>query len=167
MLILKNQINMILKEFQFIWTFATSSNYTIRFTDWKPLKDLHQFQYLHTTSGAPVYIEVAEGSAATISGSLGNYSLVTNSQTGIVSITYFTVENDHPNYLPATHNSYLDIVKLNQNISFSPEPPLEVNYSDNLELTINASSDSNLTVNISKSDSGSSNLTDISFQSLI
>ena len=127
----------------------------------KPLKDFTSIPISATsTSGAPVYIEVAEGSAATISGSLGNYSLVTNSQTGIVSITYFTVENDHPNYLPATHNSYLDIVKLNQNISFSPEPPLEVKYSDNLELTINASSDSNLTVNISKSDSGSSNLTD-------
>ena len=127
----------------------------------KPLKDFTSIPISATsTSGAPVYIEVAEGSAATISGSLGNYSLVTNSQTGIVSITYFTVENDHPNYLPATHNSYLDIVKLNQNISFSPEPPLEVRYSDNLELTINASSDSNLTVNISKSDSGSSNLTD-------
>ena len=127
----------------------------------KPLKDFTSIPISATsTSGAPVYIEVAEGSAATISGSLGNYSLVTNSQTGIVSITYFTVENDHPNYLPATHNSYLDIVKLNQNISFSPEPPLEVRYSDNLELTINASSDSNLTVDLSKSDLGSSNLTD-------
>ncbi len=127
----------------------------------KPLKDFTSIPISATsTSGAPVYIEVAEGSAATISGSLGNYSLVTNSQTGIVSITYFTVANDHPNYEVATHNAYLDIVKLNQNISFSPEPPLEVRYSDNLELTINASSDSNLTVNISKSDSGSSNLTD-------
>ena len=127
----------------------------------KPLKDFTSIPISATsTSGAPVYIEVAEGSAATISGSLGNYSLVTNSQTGIVSITYFTVENDHPNYLPATHNSYLDIVKLNQNISFSPEPPLEVRYSDNLELAINASSDSNLTVDLSKSDLGSSNLTD-------
>ena len=127
----------------------------------KPLKDFTSIPISATsTSGAPVYIEVAEGSAATISGSLGNYSLVTNSQTGIVSITYFTVANDHPNYEVATHNSYLDIVKLNQNISFSPEPPLEVRYSDNLELTIIASSDSNLTVNISKSDSGSSNLTD-------
>ena len=127
----------------------------------KPLKDFTSIPISATsTSGAPVYIEVAEGSAATISGSLGNYSLVTNSQTGIVSITYFTVENDHPNYLPATHNSYLDVVKLNQNISFNPEPPTEIRYANNLEFTINASSDSNLTVDLSKSDLGSSNLTD-------
>ena len=127
----------------------------------KPLKDFTSIPISATsTSGAPVYIEVAEGSAATISGSLGNYSLVTNSQTGIVSITYFTVENDHPNYQVATHNSYLDVVKLNQNISFNPEPPTEIRYANNLEFTINASSDSNLTVDLSKSDLGSSNLTD-------
>ena len=105
-----------------------------------------------STSGAPVYIKVEQGSAANLSGTLGNYELITNSQTGIVSITYFTVENDHPNYYPATLSFSLDVVKLNQNISFDPEPPLEIPYTENLEILINAISDSNLNVNINKLD---------------
>ena len=103
-----------------------------------------------STSGAPVYIKVEEGSAANLSGTLGNYELITNSQTGIVSITYFTVENDHPNYYPATLHFSLDVVKLNQNITFNPEPALEVPYSENLEISINAISDSNLDVSVDK-----------------
>ena len=103
-----------------------------------------------STSGAPVYIKVEEGSAANLSGTLGNYELITNSQTGIVSITYFTVENDHPNYYPATLHFSLDVVKLNQNITFNPEPALEVPYSENLEILINAISDSNLDVSVNK-----------------
>ena len=103
-----------------------------------------------STSGAPVYIKVEQGSAATISGTLGNYELITNSQTGIVSITYFTVENDHPNYYPATLSFLLDVVKLNQNISFDPEPPLEIPYTENLEILINGISDSNLDVSVNK-----------------
>ena len=103
-----------------------------------------------STSGAPVYIKVEEGSAANLSGTLGNYELITNSQTGIVSITYFTVENDHPNYYPATLHFSLDVVKLNQNITFNPEPAIEVPYSENLEILINAISDSNLDVSVNK-----------------
>jgi len=103
-----------------------------------------------STSGAPVYIKVEEGSAANLSGTLGNYELITNSQTGIVSITYFTVENDHPNYYPAALHFSLDVVKLNQNITFNPEPALEVPYSENLEISINAISDSNLDVSVNK-----------------
>ena len=105
-----------------------------------------------STSGAPVYIKVEQGSAANLSGTLGNYELITNSQTGIVSITYFTVENDHPNYYPATLSFSLDVVKLNQNISFDPEPPLEIPYTENLEILINAISDSNLDVSVNKLD---------------
>ncbi|MDB3967840.1 BspA family leucine-rich repeat surface protein, partial [Flavobacteriaceae bacterium] len=105
-----------------------------------------------STSGAPVYIKVEEGSAANLSGTLGNYELITNSQTGIVSITYFTVENDHPNYYPAALHFSLDVVKLNQNITFNPEPALEVPYSENLEISINAISDSNLDVSVNKLD---------------
>ncbi|MDC0001364.1 BspA family leucine-rich repeat surface protein [Flavobacteriaceae bacterium] len=103
-----------------------------------------------STSGAPVYIKVEEGSAANLSGTLGNYELITNSQTGIVSITYFTVENDHPNYYPAALHFSLDVVKLNQNITFNPEPALEIPYSENLEISINAISDSNLDVSVNK-----------------
>ena len=118
-----------------------------------PLKDFTSLPIsASSTSGAPVYIKVAPGSAASISGTLGNYKLVTNNQTGIVTITYFTVENDHPNFFPASLEFNLDVVKLNQNISFEPEPPVEITYSENLELQINATSDSNLNVDIEKLD---------------
>jgi gliding motility-associated-like protein len=123
----------------------------------KPLKDFTSIPIsASSTSGAPVYIEAMDGSAASISGTLGNYELVTNNQTGMVTITYFTVENDHPNYYPATLKFYLDIVKLNQNITFEPEPPIEILYTENLELSIDAISDSNLDVSIEKQDRGSS-----------
>ena len=126
-----------------------------------PLKDFTSIPIsASSTSGAPVYIKVAPGSAASISGTLGNYELVTNNQTGIVTITYFTVENDHPNFFPATLEFNLDVVKLNQNISFEPEPPVEITYSENLELQINAISDSNLIVDIEKSDYSSNSLDD-------
>ena len=124
-----------------------------------PLKDFTSIPIsASSTSGAPVYIKVAPGSAASISGTLGNYELVTNNQTGIVTITYFTVENDHPNFFPATLEFNLDVVKLNQNISFEPEPPVEITYSENLELQINAISDSNLIVDVEKSDYSSNSL---------
>ena len=124
-----------------------------------PLKDFTSIPIsASSTSGAPVYIQVAPGSAATISGTLGNYELITNSQTGIVSITYFTVENDHPNHYPATLRFSLDVVKLNQNITFNPEPPLEIPYSENLTIPINAFSDSNLNVSVEKQDMGNSSL---------
>ena len=123
----------------------------------KPLKDFTSIPIsASSTSGAPVYIEVMDGSAASISGTLGNYELVTKNQTGMVTITYFTVENDHPNYYPATLQFSLDIVKLNQNITFEPEPPIEIVYTENLELSIDAISDSNLDVSIEKQDRGSS-----------
>ena len=121
----------------------------------KPLKDFTSIPISATsTSGAPVYIEVMDGSAASISGTLGNFELVTNNQTGMVTITYFTVENDHPNYYPATLQFSLDIVKLNQNISFEPKPPIEIMYTENLELSIDAVSDSNLDVSLEKQDRG-------------
>ncbi|MDA9360651.1 BspA family leucine-rich repeat surface protein, partial [Flavobacteriaceae bacterium] len=118
-----------------------------------PLKDFTSIPIsASSTSGAPVYIEITPGSAATISGTLGNYELITNNQTGIVSLTYFTVENDHPNHYPAILNFSLDVVKLNQNITFNPELPLEVAYSENLTISINAMSDSNLNVSVNKLD---------------
>ena len=118
-----------------------------------PLKDFTSIPIsASSTSGAPVYIEIVPGSAATISGTLGNYELITNNQTGIVSLTYFTVENDHPNHYPATLNFSLDVVKLNQNITFNPEPPLEIAYSENLTISINPMSDSNLNVSVNKLD---------------
>ena len=50
----------------------------------------------------------------------------------------------------------LDIVKLNQNISFEPEPAIEIIYTEDLELSIDAISDSNLDVSIEKQDRGTS-----------
>ena len=124
-----------------------------------PLKDFTSIPIsASSTSGAPVYIEIAPGSAATISGTLGNYELITNSQTGIVSLTYFTVENDHPNHYPATLHFSLDVVKLNQNITFNPEPPLEIPYSENIAIPINPFSDSNLNVSVNKQGMTSSSL---------
>jgi len=124
-----------------------------------PLKDFTSIPIsASSTSGAPVYIEIVPGSAATISGTLGNYELITNSQTGIVSITYFTVENDHPNHYPATLHFSLDVVKLNQNITFDPEPPLEIPYSENIAIPINPFSDSNLNVSVNKQGMTSSSL---------
>ena len=124
-----------------------------------PLKDFTSISIsASSTSGAPVYIEVAPGSAATVSGTLGNYKLITNNQTGIVSITYFTVENDHPNHYPATLHFSLDVVKLNQNITFNPEPPLEIPYSENIAIPINPFSDSNLNVSVNKQGTTSSTL---------
>ncbi len=76
----------------------------------------------------------------------------------MVTITYFTVENDHPNHYPATLRFSLDVVKLNQNITFNPEPPLEIPYSENLTIPINAFSDSNLNVSVEKQDMGNSSL---------
>ena len=123
----------------------------------KPLKDFTSIPIsASSTSGAPVYIEVMDGSVASISGTLGNYELVTNNQTGVVTITYFTVENDHPNYYPASLQFSLDIVKLNQNISFEPEPDIEIIYTEDLEISIDAISDSNLDVSIEKQDRGTS-----------
>ena len=53
-----------------------------------PLKDFTSIPISATsTSGAPVYIEVTPGSAGSISGTLGNYQLVTNNQTGIQFIS--------------------------------------------------------------------------------
>jgi gliding motility-associated-like protein len=124
-----------------------------------PLKDFTSIPIsASSTIGAPVYIEIAPGSAATISGTLGNYELITNSQTGIVSLTYFTVENDHPNHYPATLHFSLDVVKLNQNITFNPEPPLEIPYSENIAIPINPFSDSNLNVSVNKQGMTSSSL---------
>ena len=124
-----------------------------------PLKDFTSIPIsASSTSGAPVYIEITPGSAATISGTLGNYELITNSQTGIVSLTYFTVENDHPNHYPATLHFSLDVVKLNQNITFNPEPPLEIPYSENIAIPINPFSDSNLNVSVNKQGMTSSSL---------
>ena len=115
----------------------------------QPLKDFSELPIsaIATPSGAPVYITLSGGSAATLSGTLGNYKLVSINMTGLVTITFFTKAADHPNYNSAELVFVMDVVKLNQNITIDPSPPLFINYSEDLSYTINASSDSGLEVN--------------------
>jgi gliding motility-associated-like protein len=109
----------------------------------KPLKDFSSFTVSATsTSGAPVIISLAPGSAASLSGSVGNYSLTNINQTGLVTITFITYASAHPNYNSATLTMVIDVVKTNQNIIISPEPPEFLYYEENLTYKINAFSDS-------------------------
>ena len=109
----------------------------------KPLKDFSSFTVSATsTSGAPVIISLAPGSAASLSGSVGNYSLTNINQTGLVTITFITDASAHPNYNSATLTMVIDVVKTNQNIIISPEPPEFLYYEENLTYKINAFSDS-------------------------
>ena len=111
----------------------------------KPLKDFSSFTVSATsTSGAPVIISLASGSAASLSGSVGNYSLININQTGLVTITFTTDTSAHPNHNSATVTLVIDVVKTNQNIILIPTPPLLIYYEENLTYKINAFSDSSL-----------------------
>ena len=111
----------------------------------KPLKDFSSFTVSATsTSGAPVIISLAPGSAASLSGSVGNYSLTNINQTGLVTITFITDASAHPNYNSATVTLVIDVVKTNQNITVSPESPKFIYFEENLTYKINAFSDSSL-----------------------
>ena len=111
----------------------------------KPLKDFTSLTVSATsTSGTPVTISLASGSAASLSGSIGNYSLNNINQTGLVTIT-FTVPESR-NYYSATVTAVIDVVKTNQSITVSPVAPTFIYYQENLVYTINAFSDSSLAV---------------------
>ena len=111
----------------------------------KPLKDFSSFTVSATsTSGAPVIISLAPGSAASLSGTVGNHSLTNINQTGLVTITFTTESSAHPNYNPATLIMVIDVVKTNQNITISPKPLEFLYYEENLTYQINAISDSSL-----------------------
>ena len=113
----------------------------------KPLKDFSSFTVSATsTSGAPVIISLAPGSAASLSGTVGNYTLNNINLTGIVTITFTTDASAHPNYNSATVTLVIDVIKTNQNITLSPEPKEFLYYEENLTYTINAFSDSSLNV---------------------
>ena len=113
----------------------------------QPLKDFTTLPISAiSSSGAPVIISLANGSAAILSGSISNYELISINQTGLVSITFDTDPAFHPNYNSATLTFVIDVVKSNQNIIFNPDPPEVIYYSENLTYTINASSDSSLDV---------------------
>jgi len=111
----------------------------------QPLKDFTSLPISATsTSGAPVIISLANGSAANLSGTVFNYELTSINQTGLVTITF--TANANQNYNSTSLTYVIDVVKSNQNIIFNPEPPNTIYYSENLIYTINASSDSSLEV---------------------
>ncbi len=114
----------------------------------KPLKDFSVFPLsaVASPSGAPVYIELDPGSAATLSGTVGNYELISINSTGLVTITFKTIEADHPNYNPVSTVFVMDVIKSNQNITIDPALNYVLYYSENLTYTISATSDSGLPI---------------------
>ena len=112
----------------------------------KPLKDFTDPIPLVATSssGNDVNITLAGGSAATLSGSVGNYSLTNVTSTGLVSITFTVAETSR--YESATTSLVMNVIKTAQNITYSPALTTTVTYSDNLTIPLTASSSSGLTV---------------------
>ena len=84
----------------------------------KPLKDFTSIPITaSSSSGSPIIISLSAGSAASVSGTVGNYELVSIQQTGLVTITFTTDDSGNPNYNSATTTVVIDVVKTNQNIS--------------------------------------------------
>ena len=114
----------------------------------KPLKDFTSITVSATsTSGAPVIVSLESGSAASLSGIPGNYTLSNINQSGLISITFTTDATTHPNYFTATTSAVIDVIKTNQNITISPPEPEFIYFEENLTYRINASSDSSLNPN--------------------
>ena len=112
-----------------------------------PLKDFNSISLTaSSTSGIPVSIILANGSAASLNGGPGNYNLESIQQTGLVTITYYVDENSSVNYSAATVTLVVDVVKVNQNISFNSSPTSNFEYSENLSIPIDASASSSLTL---------------------
>ena len=110
-----------------------------------PLKDFNTISLLSSsTSGTPVNISLANGSAATLNGTPGNYNLQSIQQTGLVTITFYVDENSSVNYSSASVVLVVDVVKVNQNITFDSSPTNYFNYSENLSIPIQASASSSL-----------------------
>ncbi|MBR99668.1 MAG: hypothetical protein CMC57_06870, partial [Flavobacteriaceae bacterium] len=121
----------------------------------KPLKDFSVISLrASSTSGAPVYANISNGSAANLREpgsarkvSASGYELFSINTTGLVTLTFSTLLADHPNYNPASLSLSMDVVKVNQNITVSDPGPLTLYYSEGLTYSIDASSDSGLSVN--------------------
>ena len=112
-----------------------------------PLKDFNSISLTaSSTSGIPVSIILANGSAASLNGGPGNYNLESIQQTGLVTITFYVDENSSVNYSAATVTLVVDVVKVNQNISFNSSPTSNFEYSENLSIPIDASASSSLTL---------------------
>ena len=113
------------------------------------MKDFNTISLLSSsTSGTPVSINLANGSAATLNGTPGNYNLQSIQQTGLVTITFYVDENSSVNYSAASVVLVVDVVKVNQNITFDSLPTNYFNYSENLSIPIQASASSSLPLSL-------------------
>ena len=107
--------------------------------DNQPLKDFNSIPLsASSSSNAPIVVTLAQGSAASLSGGVGNYSLVSIQQTGIVTITFTTDDSNNPNYKTVSSTLSINVIKSNQSISYSTSPPDQVTYSENLSITLGA-----------------------------
>ena len=90
----------------------------------QPLKDFNSIPLsASSSSNAPIVVTLAQGSAASLSGGVGNYSLVSIQQTGIVTITFTTDDSNNPNYKTVSSTLSINVIKSNQSISYSTSPP--------------------------------------------
>ena len=111
----------------------------------QPLKDFNSIPLsASSSSNAPIVVTLAQGSAASLSGGIGSYSLVSIQQTGIVTITFTTDDSNNPNYKTVSTTLSINVVKSNQSVSYSNNPPSQITYSENLSITLGASASSGL-----------------------
>ena len=111
----------------------------------QPLKDFTTIPLTATSSsGNPVSITLASGSAATLSGTVGNYELTSIGTTGIITVTFSVDATSR--YNAASVSLSMDVVKTAQSISYAPALPTEVTYSDGLTVPLTASASSGLAV---------------------
>ncbi len=119
------------------------------FPSTKALKDFTSAIPLIATSssGNDVHISLAFGSAAELNGTPGDYNLTNIQTTGIVTITFSVSETMLFN---ATSIAFsMDVVKVNQNITYIPPLPNSINYNENLTISLSASTTSGLPVSYS------------------
>ena len=111
----------------------------------QPLKDFNSIPLsASSSSNAPIVVTLAQGSAASLSGGVGSYSLVSIQQTGIVTITFTTDDSNNPNYKTVSTTLSINVVKSHQSVSYSNNPPSQITYSENLSITLGASASSGL-----------------------
>jgi len=114
----------------------------------KPLKDFTTIPLTATSSsGNPVSITLDSGSAATLSGIVGNYELTSIGTTGIITVTFSVDATSR--YNATSVSLSMDVVKTAQSISYAPALATEVTYSDGLTIPLTALASSGLGVGYS------------------
>ena len=94
-----------------------------------------------STSGAPVLVSIANGSAANLSGTVGNYILSNIDTSGVVTLTFTTDASAHPNFNSATVTLVIDVSKFNQSITIDPPGSEFILFEEDLTYEIDAYSD--------------------------